>query len=81
MSVSTERKEAERLVDVEEMARVKLQHSAYRAIRRVSCRFEDGTLTLFGAVPTYHYKQLAQTAVNGIDGVTCIVNEIKVDGP
>ncbi len=63
----------------EEAARVCLQHSPYRAIRRVQCRFHDGTLTLEGRVPTFHYKQLAQTAVAKIKGVTSIVNAIEVD--
>jgi osmotically-inducible protein OsmY len=79
MSISTQRNEVGLSEDVEETARVQLQHSPYRAIRRVSCRFEDGVLTLIGAVPTYHYKQLAQTAVCGIAGVARIENEIEVD--
>ena len=79
MPVSTEHDEIGHAADIEEAARIRLHHSPYRAIRRVSCRFSDGTLTLVGAVPTYHYKQLAQTAVSGINGVTCIDNEIQVD--
>jgi osmotically-inducible protein OsmY len=65
-------------VDVEESARVRLQHSPYRAIRRVGCIYSDGTLTLSGVVPTYHYKQLAQTAVSEIAGVQRVVNQIDV---
>ncbi len=65
-------------VDIEEFARVRLQHSPYRAIRRVGCVFSQGTLTLSGTVPTYHYKQLAQTAVSGISGVEKIINRIDV---
>ena len=67
------------LLDIEEQARIRLQHSPYRAIRRVSCRYEEGVLFLEGWVPTFHYKQLAQTAVADIDGVRTIVNEIDVD--
>ena len=67
------------LLDIEEQARIRLQHSPYRAIRRVSCRYEEGVLILEGRVPTFHYKQLAQTAVTQIDGVRNIVNEIEVD--
>jgi osmotically-inducible protein OsmY len=66
-------------VDIEEQARVRLQHSPYRAIRRVSCRFDDGILTLVGQVPTFHYKQLAQTAVAELAGVREIVNAIRVE--
>jgi len=66
-------------VDIEEQARVRLQHSPYRAIRRVSCRFDDGVLTLLGQVPTFHHKQLAQTAVAELDGVREIINSIRVE--
>ena len=64
--------------DIEEIAHIRLQHSHYRAIRRVRCDFADGVLTLQGAVPTFHYKQLAQTAVANIAGVRQVVNRIDV---
>ena len=82
MSVYTDRDgvETDRVeVDIEETARIHLQHSPYRAIRRITCRYQDGVLTLRGRVATFHYKQLAQTAVAEIKGVTQIVNEIEVD--
>jgi len=79
MSTSMKHTHAHQVEDIEETARVRLQHSPYRAIRRVTCQFTDGELTIYGNVPTYHYKQLAQTAVTGIDGVTQIVNNIEVD--
>ena len=80
MSLFTDRKtDLESSVDIEEQAKVRLQHSQYRAIRWVTCRFDAGVLTLEGHVPTFHYKQLAQTAVADIDGVRRIINEIEVD--
>ena len=79
MSLFTERKNSEQLVDVEEVARIKLQLSPYRALRRVTCEFVDGTLFLQGRVPTYHYKQLAQVTVLGLDGVQRIVNDVEVE--
>lgn len=66
--------------DIEEAARIRLQHSPYRALRRVTCDFLDGTLTLRGSVPTFHYKQLAQVSILGLLGVKRIINEIDVDG-
>lgn len=68
-------------VDVEEAARVRLQHSPYRAIRRISCEFDDGVLVLQGRVATFHYKQLAQVAVAEIEGVVTILNNIEVESP
>ena len=80
MSVFTDRNhDVEPSLDIEEQARVRLQVSPYQAIRRVTCRFDDGVLTLEGRVPTFHYKQLAQTAVAEINGVKRIDNEIAVD--
>ena len=86
MSVYTEdksqarRKPIEETAQIEEKARVQLSHSPYRAIRKITCRLDgQGVLHLGGCVPTYHYKQLAQTAVAGIEGVREIVNNIEVD--
>ncbi|MGE0757797.1 MAG: hypothetical protein AB7F89_26440 [Pirellulaceae bacterium] len=64
--------------DVEEAARIRLQLSPYRAIRQCSCTFDGETLRLCGEVPTYHYKQLAQVAVAGMDGVQSVINDIEV---
>ena len=74
-------KRIEEGVDVEEAARVRLQHSPYRAIRRVSCEFDAGVLVLQGRVATFHYKQLAQVAVAEIEGVQRIRNNIEVGSP
>jgi hypothetical protein len=79
MSRTAKHARVEEDVDVEETARVRLQLSPYRAIRRCSCTLDGETLRLQGRVPTYHYKQLAQVAVTGLDGVSSIVNEILVD--
>jgi len=69
------------VIDVEETARVRLQHSPYRAIRRISCEFAAGVLVLDGRVATFHYKQLAQVAVADIAGVETIRNNIEVESP
>ena len=71
----------EAVVDIEETAAVRLQHSPYRAIRRITCEFGDGVLTLRGRVSTFHYKQLAQVAVADIEGVSSIRNCIDVESP
>ncbi len=77
--LKTKRNEVE--VDIEEAASVRLQHSPYRAIRRITCKFNDGVLVLQGRVATFHYKQLAQVAVSEIDGVLKIRNNIEVASP
>lgn len=78
MSISTGRRINEMADDISEAAQVRLQHSPYRTIRRISCRFDAGVLTLIGRVPTFHHKQLAQTAVSGIVGVNQVDNQIEV---
>ena len=80
--LKTKQQEAqEQVVDVEEVARVRLQHSPYRAIRRITCEFDGGVLILKGRVGTFHYKQLAQVAVADIEGVLEIRNDIEVESP
>ena len=76
-----QQEEQERVIDVEEVARVRLQHSPYRAIRRITCAFDGGVLILKGRVGTFHYKQLAQVAVADIEGVLEIRNDIEVESP
>ena len=78
MSLFTRREGCDVQADVEEAARIRLQLSPYRAIRRCYCSFDGETLRLHGQVPTYHYKQLAQVAVVGMPGVQAIVNDIEV---
>jgi osmotically-inducible protein OsmY len=68
----------ERDVDIEETARVRLQHSPYHAVRLVNCTFQNGVLKLTGHVPTFHYKQLAQTTIADLRGVIQVVNDIHV---
>ena len=79
MSLFLRRKNVDPCVDIEELARIALQTSPYRALRRVHCQFHDGTLILHGRVATYHYKQLAQVTVAALEGVQRIVNELEVD--
>jgi len=78
MSVYMDRRQQERVDDIAEAAQVRLQHSPYRTIRSICCRFDDGVLTLVGRVPTFHHKQLAQTAIAGLRGVNQVDNQIEV---
>ena len=55
-----------------------LRESPYQAIRDLQCTFHDGVLILAGVVPSYYLKQLAQIAVQHLDGVKRISNLIEV---
>jgi len=55
-----------------------LRDSSYHMVRQVKCSFQDGVLTMEGRLPSFHLKQVAQTVVQGIDGVARIENRIEV---
>jgi osmotically-inducible protein OsmY len=62
---------------VSERAKAALR-GASAALRRVSCEFHDGLLTLSGQLPTYYLKQVAQESVSRLEGVRRVVNRIEV---
>ena len=64
---------------VAETAMERLRASPYKAMRRVSCKCEHGTLFLRGRLFSFHEKQVAQEIVARVNGVTQVVNEIQVD--
>jgi hypothetical protein len=63
---------------IAELAEAELHHGPYRALRNVTCVCQEGTLILYGRVPSYHLKQIAQTAVATLPGVGRIDNRIDV---
>jgi osmotically-inducible protein OsmY len=63
---------------VERSAKLRLESSAYAALKAVKCRFGHGTLLLKGDVPTYFHKQIAQEAMRALPGVSHIANDIRV---
>ena len=66
--------------DVVGKAKERLKMAPYPTVRNVSCDYDDGVLFLRGEVPTFFEKQLAQEAVFNLNGVSRVVNEIKVAG-
>ena len=64
--------------EIAEIAQAALRRSAYFELRNVSCDFSGGVLTLYGRVPTYHLKQLAQASVAEVPGVVEIHNRLEV---
>ena len=57
----------------------RLGRSCHRQVRQVTCRYHEGVLLLYGRVPSYYLKQLAQEAVREIEGVEEIINRIEVE--
>ena len=72
---------AELFTGVADHARVQLLRNPYLALRNVHCDFSEGVLTLHGCLPSYHLKQVAQTAVVALEGVRQVVNKIEVLSP
>lgn len=72
-------------VPIAELAESRLKTPPYKVLGEVSCRFDDGRLTLCGHVPSHYHKQLAQTAISQFaaqrDEVREVVNRIEVDQP
>ncbi|MGO9110321.1 MAG: BON domain-containing protein [Thermoguttaceae bacterium] len=63
---------------VEAEARSRLRTSGYHQLKRISCEFHEGVLTLRGLVPTFHLKQVAQTLIRRLEGVAEINNRLEV---
>jgi len=59
-------------------ARKRIRHDPHLSVQRIWCEYSEKKLFLHGHVPSYYLKQLAQTAVAGLDGVNQVVNEIEV---
>ena len=65
----------------EDLIQERFHRSPYLPLRYIECRLSDGTLVLRGRVPTYYLKQLAQTVARSLNGICCVVNELRVDFP
>jgi hypothetical protein len=64
---------------LEALLRAELQKSPYATIRAVSCRMNEGVLTLNGSVTSYYFKQVAQRLAMGLLKESAIVvNELQV---
>jgi len=55
-----------------------LCNTGYSALRGVQIEIERGIVVLWGRVPTYHQKQVAQATAQQVDGVRGVANGIEV---
>jgi osmotically-inducible protein OsmY len=78
MSSPTVRSAVVRFPEIAEAANERLRNSPYRALRAISCEYDQGVLLLRGHVPSFYQKQLAQEAVAAVSGVIEVVNRIEV---
>ena len=64
---------------IETTARAALASSYYPALRRVSCQYDDGMLTVSGKVPTYYLKQLVLSQIHRcLDGTSAVRDNVEV---
>jgi osmotically-inducible protein OsmY len=61
-----------------ESARGRLRSSSYSALKEIVCVARGSALELEGDVPSHYLKQVAQALVEGVKGVTAVVNRIEV---
>ncbi|MFO0903079.1 MAG: BON domain-containing protein [Pirellulales bacterium] len=66
------------LVNIVEEAERRLQAGPYPVLRQIGCEFCDGVLILRGAVGSFYLKQMAQTLVSRIPGVSRVENQLNV---
>ena len=58
-----------------------LQISDYGPVRTVRCFVVDGVAKLFGTLPSFHMKQVAQTLVSHVESVRRVENHCEVVYP
>lgn len=56
----------------------RLRSSGYAPLASLECDVEQGTLTLYGTVPTYYLKQLAQHYAGKSDEIKMVQNHVAV---
>lgn len=67
--------------DIERDVRRELQRCGYLDVRGVFCEYDRGVLTLWGRVPSYFLKQIAQAVVlDRLQGAVALKNKVEVRG-
>jgi hypothetical protein len=61
-----------------EQIRTCLGQSNYGSLRTIGCEFVGDYVLLWGSVPSYHLKQMAQVLAGGVVGLERIKNRIQV---
>src|SRR5262245_37074542 len=79
--VKLERSDSLRRPALGREAEARLRGSGYLALRGVTCEARDGALHLYGCLPSYYLKQMAQSIATEVDGVCRVANHIVVVAP
>ena len=65
-------------VALTETATSQLRRAPYLELRQIVCTWRDGVLQLQGKVSSYYLRQIAQSLVQGLEGVEAIDNQLEV---
>ncbi|TWU35726.1 BON domain protein [Novipirellula aureliae] len=68
----------QRSVRIKQAVSAELASTQQGALKGVTCEYEHGMLQLRGNVHSYYLKQLAQEHARRVDGVTHVINSIRV---
>jgi len=71
----------DRGVAIDKLAERRLRESPYFFLKRISCRFDSGKLTLSGQVPHFQLKHHAERIVARVEGVKTVDNQVIVFDP
>lgn len=64
--------------DVEMEIKERLHFTQHAALRHITFNIEGTTVVLYGRVPSYYLKQLAQVKVTCVPGIDRVDNRIEV---
>lgn len=64
---------------VEQLGQSALVQTGYQPLRDLTCEFHQGTLRLYGQVPSYYLKRLATHAVEEVVFVEQVDNLLEVN--
>jgi hypothetical protein len=74
----TESQTPSEAAELVELAAAALCRTGYPALRAVEIEIQNGVAILWGRVPTYYQKQLAQTVLQTVAGVRQVANGLEV---
>jgi len=67
--------------DLANLVETRLHASPYLPLRKLTCYYHEGVLTVRGRVPTFYLKQMAQTVAMNQAGVEEVNNQVSVLPP
>jgi osmotically-inducible protein OsmY len=68
--------------DSDQVLQIKVNHllasSPYALLRKLQCEVNEGMVTLYGSVPSFFLKQMAQEAILRLGEVRRVKNQVEV---